>query len=540
MPSQMQNILNRLSDSVRVGWRSAVQAYRQDYFVAEQDYNWDSHAARMSRYYYNRRYVDNTLYTAVNRFANQYKQTEQLYKYLRGLRNPVARLVNAEMDKVFGGFVNYESFKDGAIVLGGADETLIESIRTIYQWTNIIAFKSLLVRQGASMGDVAIKVIDDTKRQRVYMEVLDPRKVQDVLFDERGNVKEITISYERCDEETKRWYEYTEIITKDTFSTYRNGEPYAYMSDSEGNGLSEWPNPYGFVPVVWVKHVDVGMQFGATSFQDTRSKIDNLNDLTTLLHDNIRQNVRTKYAVTKVSIPKDANGNAISLGVSTDSRDTSPLIEMGDGGDIKPIAFQINIEGTLQAIDGQMKEIEADLPILALNAIRSMGGTKSGVTVENLYSDGLGAVSTLQGNYYGAMIAGTQMAISIASFRRYDGFRAYNLNSYENGSLDFVIRPKAVFQDKLSLKENVELTLQAVDSNASETLLLKLGYTDEEIALIEEKKANKERKATRSNLSNQANDLRSAARQQSAMQRLQTEQAQDTVATANLNEGTAL
>lgn len=504
MPNRMQNILNRLYDSAYTGWQSAVSAYRQEYFVAEEDTNWDSYAARMARYYYNRRYVDNTLYSSVNRYAAFFKQTEGLYKYLRGLRNPVSRLVKMEKAKVWGGFVNYETFKDGALVINGADDILLEGIRTIWQWTDIQPFKNLLVQEGGSMGDIAIKVIDDTSKGKVYLEVLDPRKVKEVAFDSRGNVKEVYIAYEDYDRLTKSWYEYGEIITPESFATFKDGEPFSYIE-----GLAEeWDNPYGFVPIEWIKHSDVGKKFGATSFQDTRSKIDNLNDLTTLLHDNIRRTVNTKYAVSKVSIPRDTNGNPVSLGISTDSRDTSPLLEVGEGGAITPIAFPIDIAGALQAIDAQMKEVEADMPILALQSIRNMGGSMSGVSIENLYSDGVDSVETLQGTYYQALISATQMALTIAGHRRYDKFRAFNLDSYENGSLDFIIRPKKVFQDSLSTKENVELSLLAVESSAYRLLLEKLGYSNDEIDALEELKAQKERTATRASLREQALNLR--------------------------------
>lgn len=113
MPSLLDNF-GHLIRSARTGFVSFVQAYRQDYFVAGKEFHWDDYMARVSRYYHNQRLVDNTLYSAVNRTAVVYKNTEQLYKFIRGLRNPVSRLVNAEVDKVFGGFVNLETFEDGA------------------------------------------------------------------------------------------------------------------------------------------------------------------------------------------------------------------------------------------------------------------------------------------------------------------------------------------------------------------------------------------------------------------------------------------
>jgi hypothetical protein len=526
MPSLLDNF-GHLIRSARTGFVSFVQAYRQDYFVAGKEFHWDDYMARVSRYYHNQRLVDNTLYSAVNRTAVVYKNTEQLYKFIRGLRNPVSRLVNAEVDKVFGGFVNLETFEDGAIQIKGADKTLLEALRTIYQWTDISAFKNLLVRQGSSMGDVFILVVDDVAREKVYMEVLDADKVIDARFDARGNVTEIFICYERDDYGTRQKYDFGLHITKEMYRTFRNDKLYAYSEAEGGTGLSEWPNPYGFIPVRLTRHVDNGQLFGETSFHNARTKIDNLNDSVSLLHNNIRRIVETKYAVTgEATIPKDSSGNPISINVSTDTRDSSPLLQL-KGGDIKAIVFPLDILGTLKAIESQTQEIEADLPILALQQIRNLGGNMSGIAIENLYGDGLGAVATLQGNYYNSMIAASQMAISIASFRRYDGFRAYNLNSYENGSLDFTIRPKPVIQYTIPTDKNIELTMQAAESDAWTLVAPKLGYSKEEIEMIEEMKAAKTRQATRQSLREQAVNLRANAASQRLQDNGSNRQAQD-------------
>lgn len=489
MPNDKQTILdrlanNRLLNALRAGYNATMVAYRQEDFVPQIDYGWETYEARLARYYYNSFYVHNSIYSAVNAYSDWYKHREGLYKHIRGLRNPISRLVNIEVAKIFGGFINYETFKDGALPITGADENLLEAIRSIWQWSNMAALKQRYPYEGATKGDSVLKVVDDITREKVYLEVLDPAKVKDVEFDNLGNVKSVYICYTRWDEKGKE-YEYSEYIDKEKFAFFKNKEPHAYSED----GLTEWPNPYGFVPLEWTQHHNVGMKFGAVSFHNSRAKIDNLNDVISLIHDNIRTNVRTKYAVKGMAPERNSLGTPQAISMSSDARDTVPFLQLSTDGDIFPIRSELDITGSLSVVESMMREIEKDLPQLALQTMRAETGNASGTAIENLYSDAEDIIQDLQSTYLAGLSSATKMAISIGAFRRYPQFRSYNLNSYEAGSLDFDIRPKAIFQDKLSMKETIELTLQAASNPASTLLLQKLGYSDEEIQELENKKA---------------------------------------------------
>lgn len=481
MPLQV----NRIYTSARYGIQQAIQSYRAENFVAEIDYDWDSQNARMARYWHNRRYVDNTIYAAVNRYAAIFKFQEKLYKHIRGLYNPTGRLVDIESAKILGGTVNYETFDDGALMLVGADDRLKEAYRTVLQWSHFETFKTRLTRDGGSMGDVFIKCVDDIEHEKICMEVLDARKVPYVEYDAYGNIKYVVIAYEKRDMFTGKWFEYKEIIDGDSFSFYQNGEL-----------TEDYDNPLGFVPLRLIKHRDVGLDSGATSFHNTRHKIDMVNDALSLLLHNVRMQVSTKFAVSKVSVKKDSAGDPITMNITTDRDDQAPFIEVGDG-EIKPIVFPVAVMEALELAGVQMREIEADLPQLSLQRMRGEQSNTSGVAIENLYSDAADVIAETQANYYAGLKASLQMAVSMGAYRGYEAFRAYNPNSYEAGSLDFDIRPKPLFQDRLSTKEKIELTIQATKSAASNLLLKQLGYSEEEIEELENKKADESAAAIR-------------------------------------------
>lgn len=482
---------------LRSGWSTAVTSYNARDHIAELEYDFTTYETRLARYWHNRRYADNSIYHAVNSYADTYKYNESLYKGIRGLRNPIGRLVQIEAAKVFGGAIDYDNFEAGAIVIDGADDTLKESITTILKWSNFDLLKTLFVREGGTMGDIALKVVDDVDREKVRLEILDPRKVYDVQFDEVGNVKYIDIRYERWDAELEKWYMYREVIDKEQFATYRDDAPFAYMQDGAGNEVDRWTNPYGFVPVQWTEHVSTGLGFGVTSFNHVRHKIDNLNDVATLIHDNVRKVVNAKYGVTGAKPTPASDGSPTTITVTDDNRDKAPMLYLGDNGKITPIVSPIDIEGALHAAMDQQREIESDLPQLALQRMRESNSSLSGVAIENMYSDAIDIIGELQGNYSGSLVQALQMAVSVAAFRRYAGFTGYNLNSYDNGAIDFEIKPRVLFRDALSTLERLQMTEVALNSKAPELFLKQLDYSDDDIEMVNNTLADKERRDMR-------------------------------------------
>lgn len=466
---------------IQTGFTSAINTYNARDHVAEVEFNFTSHEARLARYYHNRRYVDNTIYHSVNAYAATYKFKESLYKHLRSLYNPCGRLVKIEVSKILGDEIDYINFKTGAVIISGADDTLLESIRLIYKWSNMDKLKTLYPRNGAEMGDSPLKIIDDVQSGKVRIEALDPRKVYEVRFDAVGNVIYIDIRYDRWDDVANNWYEYKETIDKEWFRTYKGGELFAYTQDGDGQDIAEWSNPYGFVPVEWTQHVDTGLGFGVTSFHHVRHKIDNLNDVATLLHDNVRKVVNAKFAISGVRASKDSDGNPDLISTTDDNRDKSPFIYMGKDGKIEAIKSELDIDGALNVKTSLQMEIESDLPQLALQRMRESGQELSGVAIANMYGDAIDIFLDLQSNYHNGLKSATQMAISIAAFRGYAGFTSYSLDSFDSGTIDFQIRTRELFKDALSVKERLELTNVALTSKAPELMLKQLNYDEKEI-----------------------------------------------------------
>src|SRR5207249_9582643 len=63
-------------------------------------------------------------------------------------------------------------------------------------------------------------------------------------------------------------YLYCKEVDANSFRYYRDQEPYDY-----GYGAII-ENPYGFVPAVWIKHMDVGGDHGSPAIAGSFGKID--------------------------------------------------------------------------------------------------------------------------------------------------------------------------------------------------------------------------------------------------------------------------
>jgi hypothetical protein len=340
--------------------------------------------------------------------------------------------------------------------------------------------KNTLPLQGGKLGDSFINVVDDRARHKVYMQWLDPRRVYDMSVDHMGNIKEIDIRYIRdeIDPETGKKlkeYEYQLVIDGDSFQYFKDEEPFDYVNNVKDGPQAAYRNEYGFVPIRHIAHVDSAQKFGQTSYAESINKMNNLNDLVSLLHDNVRQAVQTRHALFSDGDPEEGKGE---IQVTTDHRDQSPYLILGQGDRIEAIINPIPILETLEAARDQQREIDADMPQLALQKIRQADQSLSGVAIQNLYGDAIDLIQAVQGNYIAGVVAATQMAISIGALNRYDNMTAYSLDSYADGATLFAIQPKPVFQDSMTQREKLDLVVKTLGDKAWKIVLQETGHID--------------------------------------------------------------
>lgn len=475
---------------------AGIQTYNERAFVPDESYGWDTYEARLHRYFHYGTYADNTVYSALVSYAQTHREKSKLYQHTRAIYNPVARQNRLIVSNVYQGAIDLETMTDGALPIKTDNEAVLDAARQIIKWSKLGQSLSLYVKWAALYGDCAIKVVDDRAGQKVRLELLHPGKVRECEFDEVGNVKAAVIEYERVDDpsiadmrlgrggsqeaRTRTPYTYTERITRDKFETFKDGEPYAFYTDANGNPLTEWDNEYGFVPLVVARYENTGLKWGVNSFYNSTRKIDEINDAASLINDQVRKSVNLIWYFAGVR-----QSSELSAATAAEVKDKVPAIYAPEGSQPYPMVGNLPIADALANLQNMLNELERDMPELALQRIRENGNlTAPGVRTG--YSDAIGNIQNARKNLDPALVSAMQMGMSIGGFNRYDGFQSFTLDSYQRGDIDFDIRERPVIGDSLSKQERIT-ALQGVSNQppAVQRLILKeLDYADSDIEQV--------------------------------------------------------
>jgi hypothetical protein len=466
---------------------AGIAAFNERNLIPSQQSTWDDYNARLSRYAVYTSYYNNDVYRALNANSARLKSSGQLYKFIRGVQNPVERLCDAYPSKVYGGSLDFEDLTTGAIPILLTNKRLIEPIRQVWIWSNWRLQKSLYVRNGTLLGDTALKIVDEPDKGKVRMEVLHPGKIKEVTRDAVGNVKAVTLEYERYNEDGTS-YVYKEVWGEDqTVATFKDNQPFAYYNNANGTPIAKWDNPYGFIPLVLVQHKNVGMGWGANAFHAQVYKVDELNDAASLLNDQIRKAVNVMWYFAGV-------GKRDEIKTNTENRDELPAMYGPKESQPIPMIAPLDITAAGANVDRLLEELERDMPELALHRLRE-GGNATAPGVRAVYSDAIDRFVEAQGVYDDGLIRAQKMAISIGGFRGYDGFQGYNLDSFEAGDLEHYIQDRPVIQDMLSKEQKLQ-ALQA--ANAPIWLILgELDYDQRTIDKVVAEDEERRRQAVR-------------------------------------------
>lgn len=145
---------------------------------------------------------------------------------------------------------------------------------------------------GPMYGDVFAEVEVDYERRKVYPIVHDPSSVCDLEVNRSGDVTSYRLDIPQWDPETKRTYTWGKRVTKDTITTYYNGEPRGFNDQP-----AETVNPFGFVPAVWWMFRNFGALHGGSAFEGMYKLNDDLNGMQSAVNDFILKYIHQKYFI---------------------------------------------------------------------------------------------------------------------------------------------------------------------------------------------------------------------------------------------------
>jgi hypothetical protein len=455
-------------------WNAAISAFRRSWEDPNQGGIADDPTSRIYDYNTLWSYYNNTAWTDIRQWSFR-KQRFQLYRAMRGIYNPVRRLVDLYAGAVYPGVLSEDASElpDGVpIAIPFARDTppqLKSAIAQLWQWSNWQAGKSIYTRYGAALGSSFVEIVDNTDNETITFDVIWPGFITQIDIDKAGNVKSYTIEY--LSHDASGQFVYTRTVDAEAYRTYRDGKPYAY-------GLpATYPNPYGFVPAVWANHRAMGGTHGSPAIGSSLAKVDELNSIASHIHDQIHKKINAPAILwSRANIDKlnaapkrPADENDFSEQQFSDERETILFLRGPEGGRVDSLAGTLELQDALPYINQLIQEIADDHPELtAYKELRKLSQL-TGPAASRIVGDAAANIYEASANYDQQTIKLFQMGVAIAGWRQattwanatkqHAKFAPYNLDSYVRGNLDFAIMPRPILPTTISERAN-ELVVQ--------------------------------------------------------------------------------
>jgi hypothetical protein len=221
--------------------------------------------------------------------------------------NPVERAVRTYEYVLDGSFGREITVADEILEGEKISTVLQDSVKQIWQWSNINAWKNRMLITTAALGTYGIRVVFRTtgKQNKVLLLPEHPDNVEYVQYDDRGNIVQLVLKYRKLEgeyyatdgEDQPRYHSYVEYMSNDKFWMTKDGEWWNYtLNDGNGDWVdskekAEVKNVLGFVPYVLIFQNDIGADFGVPCFYGRETQINHLNAIAAHINYQIHKHV---------------------------------------------------------------------------------------------------------------------------------------------------------------------------------------------------------------------------------------------------------
>jgi hypothetical protein len=335
---------------------------------------------------------ENNLYDNVHAaWAPRLKASYGLPRDMRGCYNPGFRLGNFWGTHTWVG--KLDPYKQNGRVADSAcpilteNEAIRPALERLWRDSQWAINKELTARTGAVLGDVALRVEDDTEAGKVRILPVNPATIAWAKPDYQGNVDAYVIVERRRDPRfdprtedpgRQRSVEYQERVTRDGdtiyYETYLDGEIYPW------NGVSgKYEVRYGFVPLVLFPHMKAlpDSCWGWGEFQGAFAKAIETDRVASELHTQIRKSAHPKFFVAGTN--PDPRGKLTVPETESTREDPQPeahelaMVYGGIGSTCVPMLYTLDIQFTSMEIQNQLMNLEKDYPELRYDSARATG-----------------------------------------------------------------------------------------------------------------------------------------------------------------------
>lgn len=299
---------------------------------------WDSRQRELARRY---DYYTGDVYNR-HKFRFGWWLGQQLYRGIRPLFLPFARAVDVDAGIIPGGW----AFKQEA------PDAWRTARKQLFAWSEWATQGVLYVHYGAIFGVSGLKVADLRDERKVVIAPVDPRTFMLVRSGGYNRAPLLSIYIEQRVGADGKAFEYAEVITAQTITTYRNGEPEGY----EGRP-PQYQNTLGVVPYIEVRHIETGGALGECTFQKAMKILDELNELGSYLADIIKKHSEPQSVITGAAKSDLKRGDNVWF--------------LPEGARIENLLAEIDIAG----VQGFLKQLEDNvsqsLPESAFDELKS-------------------------------------------------------------------------------------------------------------------------------------------------------------------------
>ena len=346
--------------------------------LRETDYS------RNLRYRRNWRYYQNVPYT---------EPRPGLYAKMRAIFNQITKIVDTDA-----------RFTMGERLQVKAEPEVEGAVNRLWEWSELQQEKYLLARYGACCGDAFIKVVDnrpwelnaDPDPERpLLLNVLPPDAVSP-RYDphDRKRMLACKIEYVHGREIHK------EIITPEEILLYDERDPERIAA--------RYDNPLGFIPIVHIRNIDIGEEFGLCSFHNLLPTVDALNELASFMFD-----IAKLYADPVIIGRGMERGSLKKQTVDAEGRPVATVWWVPTPeGSFEFLEWRGNLPDVLAFLDRIQTSIERNTPELALSALQDRRDV-SGYSVSLHLIELVRKVQEMRGSYFTALEAANRMALRI-------------------------------------------------------------------------------------------------------------------------------
>ena len=397
-------------------------------------------------------------------FINQELQTTRIgLKDVKPLKNPANRVVEFYAALLWPGHDLSVSMP-----ILAANEAILAPIENIQKWSNFAINKQMAARQFATLGDMFIKC--NTKLNQagevtaVYQSFLDPTYVSEIKTDERGFLTYLRMDIPQYEEDVRGQEKetvHTEVWDK-TAQTWRIwlhekglDEELEKLGTPTRSGNFEESFGGDYIPIVYQEFRKDGNGRCSGAFVPALDKIDEINSKATRLAQLLFRHGKADKML--VSDTTDANGRPLPPPKidSLVSADNTVVIQgekfykLPSGYRIEHLIAQLDYESHLTAIQGDMDELQQDLPELAYNRIAEASDL-SGRALRYMLEAAVSRLLEARGNGEAAFVRANEMCLSIGQ----NAGLFKNLGTFESGAFDHAFKPRPVLTpDKLEMAQ---------------------------------------------------------------------------------------